>query len=61
MLSTCGDPLTASQRRGGFRAAVLPVTLALAAVFAAPQTASAADAFNALKGSWSGGGKASFA
>lgn len=46
----------AVNRRAAGRAAV-----AAAMLFAGAGTASAADAFNALKGSWSGGGSASFA
>ena len=39
--------------------AVVPLALTFALLMATP--APAADAFNALKGSWSGGGKATFA
>ena len=62
MLSTFGDRTKSSRRsRRGFLAAVVQATFVIAAIAAVPQTASAADAFNALKGSWSGGGRASFA
>ncbi len=57
MLVNSPDRTKAARRAGGLaRAAAIAI-----AVLGGAGAASAADAFNALKGSWSGGGKASFA
>ncbi len=54
--------LPIAQRQRGLRlAAAMGAALLAAATLMAPQPAWSADAFNSLKGNWSGGGRASFA
>lgn len=52
--------ITEAARQKSIKLAMLSAGILAAAALLLPQPALSADAFNALKGNWSGGGKASF-